>query len=127
MPFLLKFFSVFRRHYFCCSFRAFSQLVSFLIILENEYGKGAVFGFFHNDKLFSTATYTKLIRESDCHETAEDIECPADAKYRRSDGRCTNLKYPIAGAAGEPYIRLTPAVSVGILCVTSSAPDHPHG
>ena len=83
----------------------------FLIRIEKIYGEGAVLAFFHNQQLFSTAIMTKLDRESDCHETTDEIDCPPNAKYRRSDGRCSNLKFPLGGAAGVPYHRLLPAVS----------------
>ena len=87
------------------------KFLSFSMLAEKDYGRGAVLGFFHNQQLFSTATITKLDRESDCHETVKHIDCPQNAKYRRSDGRCSNLNFPLAGAAGTPYIRLLPAVS----------------
>ena len=81
------------------------------IFIEKEYGKGAVLAFLRNRHLFSTAIITKLDRESDCHETTEEIQCDPAAKYRRSDGRCSNVNFPLAGAAGTPYIRLLPAVT----------------
>ena len=89
---------------------AFIYLNFRYVSTEKEYGKGAVLAFFQNRQLFSTATITKLDRESDCHETTEQINCTVNAKYRRSDGRCSNLNFPLAGAAGTPYIRLLPAV-----------------
>jgi hypothetical protein len=41
------------------------KFLSFSMLTEKDYGRGAVLGFFHNQQLFSTATITKLDRESD--------------------------------------------------------------
>ena len=69
-------------------------------------------GLFHLKQLFSNAIMTRLDRESGCHEANEHIDCPQSAKYRRSDGRCSNLKFPQAGGAGRPYVRLLKAVRI---------------
>lgn len=95
----------------CCIFFHHRLSPTLSLLLEKEYGEGAVLAFFHNRQLFSTAIMTKLDRESDCHETTEPIHCPKNAKYRRSDGRCSNLHFPTGGAAGSAYIRAIPAVS----------------
>jgi hypothetical protein len=87
------------------------DIFNIFMLTEKDYGRGAVLGFFHNHQLFSTAIISKLDRESDCHETVKHIVCPQNVKYRRSDGKCSNLNFPLAGAAGTPYVRLLPAVS----------------
>ncbi|XP_028395858.1 uncharacterized protein LOC114519877 [Dendronephthya gigantea] len=88
------------------------QLVEVIIIgsFENEYGRGAVQAFFHLQDLFSPTYLQHLIAQSGCHATNEVIDCPADAKYRRSDGRCSNLRFPQAGGADTPYVRLLEAI-----------------
>ena len=79
-------------------------------MLEKLLGEGAVLSLLQTSRLLSSATVTKMKKESLCIEVTTPVVCLKKPIFRRIDGKCSNLKYPIAGGAGTPLERIQPAV-----------------
>ncbi|CAB4025491.1 peroxidasin homolog isoform X3, partial [Paramuricea clavata] len=47
-------------------------------------------------------------KEALCTEITTPVTCLKKPRYRRIDGKCSNLKYQIAGGAGTPLERIRP-------------------
>ena len=90
---------------------------SFVIIspLEEDFEEGAVFAFLRTKELFSSAVITSLDKEASCTIATTPVTCQKKPIYRRFDGKCSNLKQPVAGGTGTALVRLEPAVSINLL------------
>jgi hypothetical protein len=82
----------------------------FFLLPEKLFGEGAVLAFLRNSELFSRAEIIKMKKEALCTEITTPVTCLKRARYRRIDGKCSNLKYPIAGGAVTPLERIRPVV-----------------
>ena len=51
-------------------------------------------------------------KESLCKEITTPVTCLKKPMYRRMDGKCSNLKFPIGGGAETPLERIRPAVNI---------------
>lgn len=79
-------------------------------MLERLLGEGTVLSVLQNSDLFSSAAMTKMNKEALCIQVTTPVTCLNKPIFRRIDGKCSNLKYPIAGGAGTPLERIQPAV-----------------
>ena len=55
---------------------------------------------------------TGLDKEASCTVATTPVTCQKKPIYRRFDGKCSNLKQPVAGGAGTALTRLEQAVSM---------------
>ena len=77
---------------------------------ETLLGEGAVLSVLQTSDLFSSAAMTKMKKEALCIEVTAPVTCLKKPMFRRIDGKCSNLKYPVAGGAGTMLERIQPAL-----------------
>ncbi|XP_028415842.1 peroxidasin-like protein [Dendronephthya gigantea] len=77
---------------------------------KEDFEKGAVLAFLQIHELFSRTIITSLEKEANCAIATTPVTCLKKAKYRRLDGKCSNLKLPVSGGAGIQLERLLPAI-----------------
>lgn len=86
-----------------------------ILPLEKDFNEGAVLAFLRTKELFSSKVITGLDKEASCTVATTPVTCQKKPIYRRFDGKCSNLKQPVAGGAGTALVRLQRAVRINLI------------